>query len=81
MITIFAENQLPLGFPQIIQNPGMKVVEKGRNAVLVCDSTGEPTPTISWVKDTIPINVEVRSVRNDRAVMFGLTVIEHGKKI
>ena len=28
---------MPTGFPEIIQNPGMKVVEKGRNAVLVCE--------------------------------------------
>jgi Immunoglobulin I-set domain len=54
-----AEKELPGGFPQILQNPGMKVVEKGRNAVLVCEATGEPTPAIAWVRDTVPIDLEV----------------------
>ena len=59
MIFFSLEKELPVGFPQIIQNPGMKVVEKGRNAVLVCEATGEPAPVISWVRDTVPINLEV----------------------
>jgi hypothetical protein len=50
---------VPAGFPQILQNPGMKVVEKGRNAVLVCEATGEPAPAIAWVRDTVPIDLEV----------------------
>jgi hypothetical protein len=54
-----AEKELPAGFPQILQNPGMKVVEKGRNAVLVCEATGEPAPAIAWVRDTVPIDLEV----------------------
>ena len=56
---LLTEKELPTGFPQIIQNPGMKVVEKGRNAVLVCEATGEPAPVITWIKDVVPINLEV----------------------
>ena len=59
---LITEKELPVGFPQIMQNPGMKVVEKGRNAVLLCDATGEPRPVISWVKDTVPIFVQVRLI-------------------
>jgi hypothetical protein len=55
----WAEKEVPAGFPQILQNPGMKVVEKGRNAVLVCEATGEPAPAIAWVRDTVPIDLEV----------------------
>ena len=44
------DKAIPNGFPQIIQNPGMKVVEKGRNAVLVCEAGGDPNPTITWIK-------------------------------
>jgi netrin-G3 ligand len=57
--SLCADKELPAGFPQILQNPGMKVVEKGRNAVLVCEATGEPAPTITWVRDTLPIDLEV----------------------
>ena len=35
----------------------MKVVEKGRNAVLVCEAGGEPSPTITWIKDTMPVDL------------------------
>ena len=52
------EKALPTGFPQIIQNPAMKVVEKARHAVLVCEASGSPKPTISWIKDTMPIDLK-----------------------
>jgi hypothetical protein len=54
----FTEKALPVGFPQIIQNPAMKVVEKARHAVLVCEASGSPKPTITWIKDTMPINLK-----------------------
>ena len=54
---ISADKQIPSGFPSIIQNPGMKVVEKGRNAVLVCEAGGDPSPTITWIKDTMPVSL------------------------
>jgi hypothetical protein len=52
------DKALPVGFPQIIQNPAMKVVEKARHAVLVCEASGSPKPTITWIKDTMPINLK-----------------------
>ena len=52
------EKSLPDGFPQIIQNPAMKVVEKARHAVLVCEASGTPKPTITWIKDTMPIDLK-----------------------
>ena len=54
---VLPDKQIPTGFPAIIQNPGMKVVEKGRNAVLVCEAGGGPSPTITWIKDTMPVNL------------------------
>ena len=47
---VVSDKEIPNGFPQIIQNPGMKVVEKGRNTVLVCEAGGDPNPTITWIK-------------------------------
>ena len=55
---VLPDKQIPTGFPAIIQNPGMKVVEKGRNAVLVCEAGGDPSPTITWIKDTMPIDLK-----------------------
>ena len=59
---------MPVGFPQIIQNPGMKVVEMGRNAVLMCEATGEPSPVITWVKDVKPIDFKVGVSLHDPSI-------------
>ena len=55
LILFDEDKEIPSGFPAIIQNPGMKVVEKGRNAVLVCEAGGDPSPAITWIKDTMPV--------------------------
>ena len=105
-LLLSAEKALPAGFPQIIQNPAMKVifimnvkldldqssllivmvffittvkiaiilpsssinqsyisyntqvVEKARHAVLVCEASGSPKPVITWIKDTMPIDLK-----------------------
>jgi len=57
-LTVYEEKAVPAGFPQIIQNPAMKVVEKARHAVLVCEASGSPKPTITWIKDTMPIDLK-----------------------
>ena len=55
---VVSDKEIPNGFPQIIQNPGMKVVEKGRNTVLVCEAGGDPKPTITWIKVNTQKSVE-----------------------
>ena len=34
------------------------MVEKARHAVLVCEASGSPKPTITWIKDTMPIDLK-----------------------
>jgi hypothetical protein len=65
---VLPEKGLPGGFPRIKQNPAMKVVEKGRNALLVCEAEGDPTVNIYWVKDTMKLTPNPR-----------LTVMQQGK--
>jgi hypothetical protein len=48
----FTDRNLPPGFPKIRKSPTMKVVEKGRDAVLVCEASGKPQVDIHWIKDT-----------------------------
>ena len=36
----------------------LQVVEKARHAVLVCEASGSPKPTITWIKDTMPIDLK-----------------------
>lgn len=48
--------KLPDGFPQITQSPSTKVVEIGHTAVLYCAAAGNPSPKISWVRDSLPVD-------------------------
>ena len=48
----------PPGYPIIEENPSLKAVEKGRNAVLQCTATGDPPPRIYWLKDFLPVNLQ-----------------------
>ena len=57
---VVSDKEIPNGFPQIIQNPGMKVVEKGRNTVLVCEAGGDPKPTITWIKVNTQKSVDIK---------------------
>ena len=47
---------VPYGFPRIVESPTLKAVEKGRNTVMVCSATGDPEPSITWLKDFIPVD-------------------------
>ena len=47
----------PPGYPIINENPMLKAVERGRNAVLQCSATGDPPPNIYWLKDFIPVDL------------------------
>jgi len=48
---------VPAGYPRIVNNPTLKAVEKGHNTVMLCSATGDPEPTISWLKDYLPIDL------------------------
>lgn len=48
---------IPQGYPRIVVNPSLKSVEKGHNTLLQCDAVGNPEPTITWLKDQVPVDV------------------------
>ncbi|XP_077981464.1 receptor-type tyrosine-protein phosphatase delta-like [Glandiceps talaboti] len=60
-LIVLAERSLPAGFPEITQDPALKVIEKGRQATLPCLATGNPRPEITWFKDYVPVSLD-----NDR---------------
>lgn len=35
----------------------MQGVEKGRNALIPCKASGEPEPTITWLRDMMPLDM------------------------
>lgn len=53
---VFAEDQLPPGFPTIDMGPQLKVVERTRTATMLCAASGNPDPDITWFKDFLPVN-------------------------
>ena len=53
-----AETELPSGFPRITSWPAqLPVVEKGRTHTLDCVASGIPEPSISWIRDMVPVNL------------------------
>ncbi len=46
----------PTGYPEIVEDPTLKAVEKDRNTVMICSATGNPDPNIVWLKDFIPVD-------------------------
>ena len=47
----------PAGYPRIVESPSLKAVEKDRNTVMLCGAVGTPEPTVTWVKDYLPVDL------------------------
>ncbi|XP_064626984.1 tyrosine-protein phosphatase Lar-like isoform X3 [Lineus longissimus] len=57
-LQVYPQDQAPpSGYPRITENPTLKAVEKDRNTVMLCAATGNPDPTITWLKDFIPVDM------------------------
>ena len=54
---VFCACAAPAGYPRIVESPSLKAVEKGRGTVMICDATGNPEPVISWLKDSVPVDM------------------------
>ena len=50
---------VPAGYPEITENPTptWKTVQKDAEATLTCSASGVPVPTISWLKNFVPVDV------------------------
>ena len=57
VVVVAAAAAVPGGYPRIIENPTLKSVEKDRNTVMICNSAGEPEPSIVWYKDYVPVDM------------------------
>jgi len=55
--TIAAAAVVPDGYPDITENPTWKTVQKNSEATLTCSAAGDPVPTISWLKNFVPLNM------------------------
>ena len=48
---------VPIGYPRVIEQPSLKAVEKDRHTMIACSATGEPEPSVTWLKDFIPVDI------------------------
>ncbi|XP_064607458.1 tyrosine-protein phosphatase Lar-like isoform X3 [Liolophura sinensis] len=51
------DHSVPRGYPHISESPKLMAVEKGRPAMLRCLATGDPKPTVMWLKDMVPVDM------------------------
>ena len=78
----FAQLSLPLGFysvgASIIQKPSSVIVEEGHKVSLVCQATGQPTPTVTWRKAVGHMPNEKSRVLNGRLEIANVTKPDAG---
>ncbi|XP_060802396.1 tyrosine-protein phosphatase Lar isoform X2 [Amyelois transitella] len=56
-LTVFETDKVPPGFPSIAPPPTTMVVEVGHTATLPCQATGNPTPKVKWLFNSLPLDV------------------------
>lgn len=54
---LLTDDKIPPGFPSITPPPSIMVVEVGHTATLPCQATGNPTPKIRWLWNSLPLDV------------------------
>lgn len=54
-LTVIDEELRPSGFPQILNGPLVKTVEKKRDETMSCLTTGQPPPHVVWYKGEFPL--------------------------
>ncbi|XP_059050774.1 tyrosine-protein phosphatase Lar isoform X3 [Achroia grisella] len=56
-LTVFEADKVPPGFPSITPPPTTMVVEVGHTATLPCQATGNPTPKVKWLMNSLPLDI------------------------
>lgn len=54
-------SNVPSGFPRITKHPFLVKTSTGEDATFNCNATGTPEPSISWMKDKLPLNLSQSS--------------------
>ncbi|XP_064625305.1 tyrosine-protein phosphatase Lar-like isoform X6 [Lineus longissimus] len=57
-VHIYKTETEPDGFPFITTQPNFRVVETGRPVVMTCSAAGDPAPTVRWLKEWQPVDME-----------------------
>ncbi|XP_022645434.1 receptor-type tyrosine-protein phosphatase F-like isoform X4 [Varroa destructor] len=54
---VLEEDNVPRGFPSFSLLPNMQGIERNRSAILPCRAEGDPEPTISWLHNDVPVDL------------------------
>ena len=70
--------------PEFIQHPKNQTLTEGDNATFTCDTSGNPSPTLSWTKDGSVVNLTSRislSLDNTLLVITNVSRGDNGEYI
>ena len=81
MLTFFYLSGFYLVGASIIQKPSSVIVEEGHKVSLVCQATGQPTPTVTWRKAVGHMPNERSRVINGKLEINNLTKTDGGDYI
>ena len=81
MLTFFYLSGFYLVGASIIQKPSSVIVEEGHKVSLVCQATGQPTPTITWRKAVGHMSNKRSRVINGKLEINNLTKTDGGDYI
>ncbi|VDP36950.1 unnamed protein product, partial [Soboliphyme baturini] len=59
LVVISPEN-LPTGFPRIVEDPRLRAVEKGSSETMTCNARGDKPLTVLWLKNFLPVDMNNR---------------------
>lgn len=80
MITSLAELSVQVG-ASIIQKPTSVIAEEGQDVTLVCQATGRPTPTVTWLKAVGHMSQERSRIIDGRLNLVNVSKTDGGDYI
>ena len=81
LLTIFTSRFFYSVGASIIQKPSSVIIEEGHKVSLVCQATGQPTPTVTWRKAVGHMSNERSRVLNGRLEIINVTKTDGGDYI